>query len=119
MGREDGQPSHSLGFVMDFTKELFDIALGVINLLLIALGAVLWNSQQESKKTAVKAIADLAAHELYCSRMYVTNDGLTKSIADLKETITGLVAEIKRSNEEARQNFRDVFSKLNDKQDKH
>jgi len=83
------------------------------------LGTVLWNSQQDAKRNAAKAIADLAKHELYCARMYVTNDGLTKSISDLKETITGLVAEIKQSNEEARQSFRDVFSKLNDKQDKH
>jgi hypothetical protein len=104
---------------MDLTKELIEIGLGVINLLLIALGTVLWNSQQDAKKTATKAASDLAAHELYCARMYVTNDGLTKSISDLKETITGLVAEIKQSNEEARQSFRDVFSKLNDKQDKH
>jgi hypothetical protein len=105
--------------------EIFELALALINIVLAALGYVLWQSLRdvrEDAKASAKSATDAkdasAAHELYCARTYVTNDGLTKSISDLKETITGLVAEIKQSNEEAKQNFRDVFSKLNSKQDK-
>jgi F0F1-type ATP synthase membrane subunit b/b' len=109
--------------------ELFELTLALINIGLAALGYVLWQNLRDVREDAKSACADsaadakkandaLAAHELYCARTYVTQDGLTKSISDLKETITGLVTEIKQSNEEARQNFRDVFSKLNGKQDK-
>ena len=111
------------------SHELFELALALINIVFAALGYVLWqnlrdvredakNVAAESSAATKKAAEALAAHELYCAREYVTQGGLTKSISDLKETITGLVAEIKQSNEEAKQNFRDVFSRLNSKQDK-
>lgn len=98
---------------------LFDCLVGLLSLITGGFAFVLWQNLRDVREEAQKASGALRDHELYCAREYVTNDGLTKSISDLKETITGLVAEIKRSNEEARQNFRDVFSKLNDKQDKH
>ncbi len=99
--------------------ELFELALAVLNLGLGALGYVLWQSLRDVRADAKKSADAATSLELYCARTYVTQDGMTKAINDLKETITGLVAEIKQSNEDAKQNFRDVFSKLNDKMDKH
>lgn len=117
---------NSLGrYGMLTNQELFTIAIGIINLLLSGLSMILWTMLRDAKRDAAAAAAaaqkaedGVKSLELYCARTYVTQEGLTRAVTELKETIGSLVEAVKSNMDETRQNFRDVFSKLNQKQDK-
>jgi hypothetical protein len=99
-------------------KDILTIMLGVINLLILGLSTVLWFNYQELKKTANDAAKKVADHELYCARTYVTQEGLTQAISDLKDTIGSLVEAVKSNMEETRKGFKDLYDKVDRKQDK-
>jgi hypothetical protein len=98
--------------------EIFDAALAVINLLIVGFAFVLWENLRDAKSEAKKSLDELASHELYCARTYVTQEGLTQAIQNLEKTIGSLVEAVQSNMTENRQNFRDLYEKLNTKQDK-
>jgi uncharacterized protein YoxC len=98
--------------------ELFELALALINLVLAGLGVVLWQNLRDVREDAKKSADTIIAHELYCARTYVTQEGLTKAIQNLENTVEGLVQAIKSNMEQNRTDFRDLYNKMNTKQDK-
>ena len=99
-------------------QELFEVALALINLALCGLGYVLWQNLRDVREDAKKSADTVTAHELYCARTYVTQEGLTKAIKSLENTVEGLVQAIKINMEQNRADFRDLYNKMNTKQDK-
>lgn len=100
------------------SHEIFELVLALINLILGALGFVLWNSLQEAKKVAQRSMDAISSHELYCARTYVTQEGLTQAISNLEKTIGSLVEAVKANMGETRQGFKDLYDKIDTKQDK-
>jgi hypothetical protein len=98
--------------------EIFDAVLAIINLLICGFAFVLWQNLRDVKIEAKKSVDDLAKHELYCARTYVTQEGLTKAIQNLESTVEGLVQAIKTNMDQNRADFRDLYNKLSTKQDK-
>jgi hypothetical protein len=105
--------------------EIFEAVLSLATLILTGFGVVLWTLLRDAKRDAAAARAaaqkaedDVKAHELYCARTYVTQEGLTLAVNNLEKSISSLVQAVKDNMDETRQNFRDVFSKINAKQDK-
>jgi uncharacterized protein YoxC len=98
--------------------ELFELALALINIGLAAFGYVLWQNLRDVREDAKKAADAVAELELYCARNYVTQEGLTSAIKNLEATIGSLVQAVKDNMNETRQGFKDLYGKVDTKQDK-
>ena len=98
--------------------EVLQILVSLIVLILTGFSAVLWFMLQGSRSTAEAAVAKVAAHELYCARTYVTQEGLTQAIKNLEKTIGSLVQAVKDNMDETRRGFGEIYSKVDGKQDK-
>ncbi|MFM0165657.1 hypothetical protein PQR39_35145 [Paraburkholderia sediminicola] len=98
--------------------EIFEAVLAVLNLLIAGFAFVMWQNLQDARSDAKKSLDSVAAHELYCARTYVTQEGLTQAIQNLEKTIGSLVEAVQSNMTENRQNFRDLYEKMNNKQDK-
>ena len=99
-------------------KDLLRFLVSLIVLLLTGFSTVLWFMLQNAKRTAENAITDLATHQLYCARTYVTQDGLTQAISNLEKTIGSLVQAVKDNMNETRTGMGELYKNLNTKQDK-
>lgn len=99
-------------------RQLFELALALLNIGLGALGYVLWQNLRDVRADAKKSLDAVAAHELYCARTYVTQEGLTSAIQNLEKTVAGLVDAVKTNMEQNRQDVRNLYEKIDLKQDK-
>lgn len=114
------------------SKQIFEVALAVINVLFLIIGFfatyMIRDLKQEAtagadaakaaSEDAKRASEALAAHQLYCARTYVTQEGLTTAIKNLEVTIGSLVQAVKDNMQETRQGFKDLYGKVDTKQDK-
>ena len=99
-------------------KDILQFVLGFMVLILSGLGTVLWFLYLDVRSTARDAISKLEAHVLYSARTYVTDEGLTKAIANLEKMIGSLVEAVKTNMNETRTGFGELYRKIDTKQDK-
>lgn len=102
-----------------------EIGTAVLGVLGPAVGAVLWSLYKSVRDDARAAKAqaeaqknELTAYKLYVAEHYVTQNDLTKAVANLEKSIDRLIEAVNQASKETRESIGALQARIDDNVDK-